>query len=369
MFGAYCAPSKADTNLNGRWLDYFEEGDSLRQDGGVKVTTVKSQEKAGAYLKTGLWTWNLEKSSISFKIKVSNWNEARIITLLVGNGLSFENAATFDVKRRFIGASPDEWVEVVVPPSAWDIEGTVDWKHIDSVLISVSDLGNHRISVQVADIKVVPMKNSKAVASISFDDGLSDTMTGAMIMSKYNFAGTAFIDVTKINNPEFITEFDVKSLNVLGWDIGGHNMGKLTQMSPYDLSYHVSATVTYLNNHHTKGSNLYALPNGARSENVLKAVSAAFPYIFNIDGMSNDSSNIIPLNINRHSIDKHTSLALAKTWIDNAIANNEWVIINFHSFSANWEKEEDWTIEDFIALLEYIKLTGIEVKTISEVLK
>lgn len=361
--------SHADTSINGRWLDYFEEGDSLRIDGGVKVTTLKPKEKAGAYLKTGLWTWNLEKTSLSFKIKVSNWNEAFIITLLVGNGLKFENAATFDIKRRFVGGAPNEWIEVVVPPSAWNIEGVVDWKNINSILLSIADAGTERIDVQIADIKTVPMKNSKAIVSISFDDGMIDTMTGAMIMAKYDFPGSAFIDVTKINQPDFITSFDVKSLNILGWDIGGHNMGKLTQMSSSELSHHVTTTFEYLDNHKTKGSKLYALPNGSRNENVLKTVGEVFPYIFNIDGMSNDSAHITPLNINRHSIDKHTSLALAKTWIDNAIANKEWVIINFHTFSDTWEKEEDWTVADFTALLDYIKLTGIEVKTISEVLK
>ena len=63
----------ADTTLNGRWLDYFEEGDSVRVDRGVAVTTRVAGAKAGAYLKTGLWTWNLERSSLSFRVKVSEW--------------------------------------------------------------------------------------------------------------------------------------------------------------------------------------------------------------------------------------------------------------------------------------------------------
>ena len=57
----------------------------------------------------------------------------------------------------------------------------------------------------------------------------------------------------------------------------------------------------------------------------------------------------------------------AKTWVDAAV-RGEWVIINFHTFSDTWEKEEDWSVADVDALLAYIKEQGIEVKPISKVL-
>ena len=367
--GFYLAPANADTNINGRWLDYFEEGDSLRQDGGVKVTTIKPKEKAGAYLKTGFWTWNLEKSSLSFKVKVSNWNDAYIVTLLVGNGLKFDNAATFDAKRHFINPPNNEWVEVSVPPSAWDIAGDIDWKNIDSILVSVADTGNKRITVEIADIKVVPMTKTSGVVSFCIDDGLIDTMQAFTIMERMKIRGTVFIDVKEISNKGFISSAQLGDLNAAGWDIGGHNMGILTKYSAEDLSKNLNDTSKYLKERNFQGSNLYALPNGGRNSSIIQELSKNFNFIFNIDGMSNNQNHLVKTNINRHSIDKHTSLALAKKWIDDAMTNNEWVIINFHTFSDTWEKEEDWTIEDFKSLMEYVISSNIPVMTISEVLK
>lgn len=366
--GMLATQARADTTLNGRWLDYFEEGDSIRKDGGVSVTTSKPKEKAGAYLKTGLWTWNLEKSSLSFKVKVSNWNEAFVITLLVGHGHKFENAATFDIKRRFVGAPNNEWIEVVVPPSAWDIEGTVDWKNIDAVLLSVSDVGNERINVQIADIKTKTMKSPVGIVSFSIDDGLIDTMQAFTIMERMKLRGTVFIDVKEISNEGFISAAQLGDLNAAGWDIGGHNMGILTKYSAEDLSKNLNDTSAYLKERNFQGSNLYALPNGGRNSSIIQELSKNFDFIFNIDGMSNNQNHLAKTNINRHSIDKHTSLALAKKWIDDAMTNNEWVIINFHTFSDTWEKEEDWSIEDFKRLMEYVVNSNIPVMTISEVL-
>jgi AraC-like DNA-binding protein len=184
----------ADSSLSGRWLDYYAEGDSYRIDKTAKVITQKPGERAGAYLKTGLWTWDMDNVSVSFRVKVSDWSKTKVATLIVGNGLKFENAATFDIKRRFVNPPNDEWIEVNVVPSAWTIDGTVDWKNIDSVLFAIADDGSERITAQIANIKYRPLAKQTGVVSITVDDGLSDTLVAAEIMKKYGMVGTAFID-------------------------------------------------------------------------------------------------------------------------------------------------------------------------------
>lgn len=359
----------ADTSLNGRWLDYFEEGDSVRINSGASVTTQKPQDKAGTYIKTGLWRWNLKNNALSFRVKVSDWTEAAVVTLIVGNGIKLNAAATVDIRLRFINAPNDEWVEVVVPPSAWTEENEVDWENIDMVLFTIMDSGNQRITGQIANIKAVPITAPTGVVSITVDDGEPDTMLLASVMSASGYAGTAFIDVTKVGQPGFITEQDVAALIAAGWDISGHNMGNLTKMPIAEVEQHVATTAGYLQAHNAPGADLYALPNGGRNAAVVDAVKTKFPYVFNIDGMANDRNYIIPSNINRHSIDKHTSLKMAQKWVDDAKKNGEWVIINFHTFSDNWAKEEDWTEADLRSLIDYIKSQGMEVMPVSAVLK
>ena len=357
----------ADSSLSGRWLDYYAEGDSYRIDKTAKVITQKPGERAGAYLKTGLWTWDMDNVSVSFRVKVSDWSKTKVATLIVGNGLKFENAATFDIKRRFVNPPNDEWIEVNVVPSAWTIDGTVDWKNIDSVLFAIADDGSERITAQIANIKYRPLAKQTGVVSITVDDGLSDTLVAAEIMKKYGMVGTAFIDPMYIDEKGYMTSTELLALAQSGWDVGGHRMGNLTKLDAQGLSEHVLYVSEYLNRNNFSGANLYALPNGGRSSIVNTTLASRFSYIFNIDGTNNDPLFTLPQNINRHSIDKHTSLKLAKTWVD-AAARGEWVIINFHTFSDTWEKEEDWSVADVDALLAYIKEQGIEVKPISKVL-
>lgn len=353
-------------SVNGRWLDYFEEGDSYRTEQGVVVTTRVPGEKAGAFVKTGLLKWDFNNSSVTFRVKVSDWKEVSTLSLIVGNGTKFERAATIDIKTRIINPSNNEWLQINAPFSAWSIEGDIDWTKIDNVLFSVADKGNERITAQLSGL-VVQKQPSLGAISITIDDGLVDTITAADLLAKRNVAGTAFIDVDTIGQPGYISESDVQRLIDSGWQIGGHRIGRLSQLSQPELSAHVERTYGYLTQHAIKTFE-YALPNGARSEAITQTLSERFTYIHNIDGMSNDGYSAIPTNINRHSIDKHTSLALAKTWVD-AAKRGEWVVINFHTFSDTWIREEDWSVADVEALLDYVIEQQVPIITTAEAVK
>lgn len=365
-------PVMADASINGRWLDYYEEGDSVRVDKGVSVTTRTANERAGAYLKTGLWRWDLSNSVITFRVKVSNWRDVHTMIFVVGSsGLKFEKSATFNIKQRIIGASNNEWVEISIPQSAWIIDGDVDWANINSILFAVADLGYQRITAEIANIKItkIPQTIQQPIITISFDDGLKDTMIGASIMEKFNVVGTAFIDPATIDTDNFMSNDDVINLIFKGWDISGHKIGNLAKLSAPELHDHVNSTSDYLKDIGSPGYAQYALPNGIRSGAIMAELNSKFKYVFNINGMANSPTATLFSSINRHSIDKHTSLALAKKWVDDCVKYNEWTIINFHSFSNDWKNEEDWSEEDFTELLSYIKSKNVPIVPASVVIK
>lgn len=364
-------PVFADSSINGRWLDYYEEGDSTRIDKGVSLKTKEGQKRVGAYIKTGLWTWDLSDSILTFRVKISNWKDVDTAILVVSSsGLKFEKAATFNIKQRLVGASNNEWIEISVPKSAWVIDGEIDWSKINSFLFAVADLGYKRIDAEIANIKVTKIeKHQEPFITISIDDGLIDTNEAFKVMQNFGYPGTAFIDVDKIDQEGYLKKSDLFAMIINGWDISGHRIGNLKQLDENGLKEHSKNTFEYLQSLGSVGAKQYALPNGARNIEITKALNENFDSIFNIYGMSNDSQTILTSSINRHSVDKHTSLALAKKWVDDAIENKEWLIINFHTFSDDWKNEEDWSLEDFTSILEYIQSKKVKVVPASYVLK
>lgn len=83
-----------------------------------------------------------------------------------------------------------------------------------------------------------------------------------------------------------------------------------------------------------RGSNNYALPNGASTDAVLANVRKYFNSIANIDWLSNTKEYSPNYLINRFSPDSATSTATIQAWIDNAIANNNMAIIAWHGIVA-----------------------------------
>lgn len=369
-FCLFTWPAVADTAINGKWLDYYEEGDSLRIDKGVSITSQTANELAGAYLKTGFWTWDFSDSIVTFRVRSTNWRDVNSLSLIITHsGLKFKESETLDIKQRLINPPNNEWIEVAVPVSAWIKYGVVNRSKINSILISISDLGYNRITVDIANIKITKNKSTAPIVSFSIDDGLKDTMQAAEIFDNYKIVGTAFIDPSTIGNPGYIMPVDVINLVFAGWDISGHRIGNLNKLSVEELNYHIIYTKKYLEFIGSSGSDLYALPNGATNNLVSESLSKHFKYIFNINGMANNTTAILPLSINRHSIDRHTRLKLAMSWVDSCIENNEWLIINFHTFSNDWSKEEDWSLDDLKSLIEYIQSKNVPILPISSVLR
>ncbi len=147
------AAAFADTSINGRWLDYYEEGDSIRISNGVSLSTKEDHKRVGAYIKTGLWTWDLSNSILTFKVKSSNWKNVKSAVLVVSSsGLKFEKAATLDIKHLIGNATSSDWIEVTAKQDTWIIDGAVNWSKINSFLFAMSSQNSVNVTVEISNI-------------------------------------------------------------------------------------------------------------------------------------------------------------------------------------------------------------------------
>jgi peptidoglycan/xylan/chitin deacetylase (PgdA/CDA1 family) len=110
---------------------------------------------------------------------------------------------------------------------------------------------------------------------ITFDDGDADmVMNGLPILQKYNFVATAFLIVTWIDAPEYITSDQVHSLINAGWEIGSHSMSHidLTQ-NKGSIEYEIGQSMATLNQKFGLDVRSFAYPFGMIDSDVANAVS------------------------------------------------------------------------------------------------
>jgi hypothetical protein len=78
-----------------------------------------------------------------------------------------------------------------------------------------------------------------------------------------------------------------------------------------------------------------------------------------------DSYNILVQNV-----EKATTVAQVKAWIDQAKSTNTWLVLVYHDVAGDGEVVGDYGVSkaDLQAQFEYIKTTGINVVTVAEAL-
>ena len=330
----------------------------------LEVTTTTS-EKAGGYYNFPK-PISLRNKSIRFWVKASDWKQIQDMNLILSTGDDkFEHSLTLDLTTKLHNQTNDHWVEVTASISNFEAYNNPDIDNIKSVLWQIRDKGNKRVTTTIDKVTVID-NGSRSHISITIDDGLADNTVAKQIMDKYNMKGTLFIDPTAIGTKGHLTQAQIDSFARDGWDIGGHDVNyTLKAMSQEEINDFMAKTAAYLKAHNYKGADYFAFPGGINDPRVNEAVAKNFKYGLNVDGTSNPGSTISNMRINRKSVDKYTKLEMVQQWVDDAKKNNEYLILNFHTFSNTSTDDENVKPADFEAIVKYVHDSQVETKTVS----
>ena len=362
------SPSPYQTALQ----DWYSQGDiSFDLSGGkpvVQVSTRDSGNPAGAFIEFDKQI-SMKGRSLRFRVKASNWKSLIDFSLVLSSdGTKFANSITLDIKSHIINPTDNEWFEIVAPIGDWVVDGKPKLSTLNALLWKVQDNGKAHVSTEIDDLAVIP--NVTPAVSITVDDGLSSATAAKAIMSKYKFRGSICLDETALNTHGFLTQRQVDDFAMAGWDISGHQvMHNFRKSTAKEIVAYVKATSAYLKQHHYKGANVFAYPNGIDDPQVNAAVAKHFQYGMDIDGFSNTLGYVAPYRINRRSYDRYTTLAQMESWIKDAKANNEWLILNFHTVDPDAHTDENIDPDEFEALIRFLKTQNITVAPVTEILK
>jgi len=213
----------------------------------------------------------------------------------------------------------------------------------------------------------------QGVVSINFDDGLLGTYTlAAPLMAEYGFKGTAYVYTQPLNEKEpgyydeFMSWANVVALqNNFGWEIGSHTEthADLTSISLADAKKEINRSRNQLIKH---GLNVqsFASPYGAYNDAIVDYLTKNF----NSHRTAWNLPNTWPINdyyLKTKTVLPTTSVAEVKSWIDQAKANNEWLILLFHDLTAGTAQpqNDDYGLDDFKEILNYIQSSNLPVMT------
>ena len=366
---------KSETSINNSPLFYtLNKFDSLQTNfygtGTVALDTTIEAEGTGCMkltLDTGWNCWprvafttpvNFYQKAMTIKCRASAWANITTAEILFGTDSSFSNYYIFQWKGSSNGklvTPPDnEWIERVFNAGdcmVW--AGAPNWNSISHVIIRAL-AGTWTPDFYVDDFMYFEA-NQKPMVCVTFDDSLSTQFSnGKAKLDQYNIKGTFYCIWDLIGTATYMTQTEVDTLSVQWHDISGHWQTNLTSLSSADQITDLRGMKKWLVTGGYRGSNNYALPNGAYTDAVLANVRKYFNSIANIDWLSNTKEYSPNYLINRFSPDSWTSTATIQAWIDNAIANNNMAIIAWHWIvpsGATWAQVTQATYD---TIMDYI---------------
>ncbi len=217
-------------------------------------------------------------------------------------------------------------------------------------------------------------EEKQGIVSLVFDDGyLTQYKVAYPEMEKYGYTGTLYILANStglFEGKELMTFDQGREMQDLGWEIGSHSLDHqvLTRLSPQELERQLKLSKEILEK---EGFDVktFAFPAGYFNEEVVNETKKSYLASRALTEGFNDLNNSDLYNLKTKWLVIEKSPEEVCSWIEYSQNEGLWFILTFHSIELESKNPFDTSLENFKEILNCIKASGIEVKTIKEVVE
>ncbi|MFH0891949.1 MAG: polysaccharide deacetylase family protein [Candidatus Falkowbacteria bacterium] len=205
--------------------------------------------------------------------------------------------------------------------------------------------------------------------TIMFDDGASSVYTAAKpVMEEHGFKGTLAIvsDMPGSGDADFMSWEEIKDLTSSGWGVTSHSRthSDLKTLSQADMLSEINNRDVFAGQGLAATS--FVTPFGSYNSYIMDAAEkAGYVSVRNYEQGDNPLGSF-PNEIKVRGILDTTTPAEVAGWINEAKANNSWVVLTFHDVVASGDDAYHTTPEMFADMMAEIAASGVSVITYDE---
>lgn len=361
------------------WSSYYGSG-TIAHDSSVfiagsaslKITTVASSSTPCGGRKTISPAEDWSNKTIKVWVKAENWNLINQAYVVISTSGSYSSSFRCSLKPFFTNPTfyNNEWIELILPQSKFITNsGTPSWSTVNDMMVKVYGEAAGTTNIWFNEFATIS-NPTKGLISITFDDGHVSQFTAAKpILDRYGYKATNYLIPDYVGTSNYNTQDQVDIEAQSGWDIAGHHQTDLSTFTNAELVSALKSVRSYLNTHGYKGSDLFAYPNGAENPSIIKTLRRYFSSGRTIVDSSQAINYIDPMRIHCRLVHNTDTPSTIQTWIDDAISNNEWLILCFHKIVTPATSSIYYTPTDFGTIVDYCYTKGVPVLPVSEALQ
>jgi peptidoglycan/xylan/chitin deacetylase (PgdA/CDA1 family) len=315
-------------------------------------------------------TLNFSGKSLVAQFKVSDVSAVTEFTIYLSSD-SFSSAwYVFHIDdtnlSNYVG--DNEWVTYTMNFSDATVTGTPNRAAIDKIQFRIKDDSVTPVTLNIQVLGTLP-EPAAGMLTFAFDDGwLSQYDEAKKKMSEVGFPATAYVIKNKIGTAGYMTLTQLHELqNLHRWEIAAHHETDLTTVSLTEAASFIRSEKQWLiDNGFNRGSDHFAIPNGAFNENL----TALFRRYFRTTRTIGVKAETFPPadwhRLRIFNVLNTTTTAAIANAVDDARTNKYWLILLFHKIAAAPSTSTEYSIADFKTVVDDIAADGIAVKTISQ---
>jgi peptidoglycan/xylan/chitin deacetylase (PgdA/CDA1 family) len=203
------------------------------------------------------------------------------------------------------------------------------------------------------------------IVTINIDDGVRAAYeASAPVLEAAGMRGSYYIITHRFDFPAYMTAQEVLQAQAAGHEIGAHTRTHpdLTALTADQVRDEVAGSVTDLKNIGIRSVDTFAYPFGAYNDTTRSVVDTlGFKGVRTSNGGFNTPTTNKML-LSRHGVEVNTTLDQVKSWVNDAIKSNSWLILVFHHIDTSGQQYST-TPQEFQDIVNYLKQTGIDVRT------
>jgi peptidoglycan/xylan/chitin deacetylase (PgdA/CDA1 family) len=251
----------------------------------------------------------------------------------------------------------------------------------------------------IVGVGVVPAFAAQATTpaarvSFTFDDGLASAMSqAAPTLAKYGFTGTDYVITNCVGmatapntchantDATYMTWDQITQLkNTYGWEIGSHTAshpylassdasdGQPNKLTNSQVVQELTQSKSDLAAHGINATD-FASPYGDYNQAVLSEVSKLYA---SHRGFADTGYNAFPNNdyiIRDQQVQAGVTVAKVKSYVDQAIAKKQWLVLTFHDIKTKASTNPDdyeYKTSDLDLIAQYVKSKNVSVINVSD---
>lgn len=360
-------------SLDSGWSDWYLNGTTTHDatdyiDGTASMKIVTESDGSLTGMRLNITDVDMSNQTFGIWLKSDNWSNVAEANVIISTEGAFTSFYYLNAKTWLVSPANNEWIHLTFTLSDLIPSGSPDLATANDLIMRVIGVGGQTPTVWMDGFSTYDRTGaSGGLVSITFDDANDSQFTTAEpYLDKYGYKGTFYIIPEEVNTGGSMTQTQVETLHNQGHEVAMHGATNLSTFSLADLQTELNEIKAYQIRYGF--SDNFSYPNGAYNDQIREEVSKRFSSSRNISFLKNNPGYIDPYYINAVSMGSSTATSTLTGMIDEAIANDEWLILNFHDIVTSASAETQLNTSKYQAVIDYLNTTGVNVMPVEQVL-